>query len=141
MKECEYRWCLLINSIFSELFSDVRDFVNIVVEEIDRTVEDVCAYRNIAQAVKVEPEYEVGHASPSFETQMYRLAWNKWSDIPPQTVVYEYQTPRTLEWKDADVKPSPYTPDELPIRTVTEVDKITVIYKYDVVRGLRWSDP
>jgi hypothetical protein len=141
MKECEFRFYLLVDRIFGTLFDDVRDFVRTLCDEADKTIEDVCAYRNIRQAVKIEMVEELGKGEMSPEVEVYRLKWNKWVQIPNINVVYEYQSPRGLKWESADVEPKPVTPDVLRVQPLVEVDMPVVKYEYETVKGLRWGDP
>jgi hypothetical protein len=141
MKECEFRFYLLVDRVFGTLFDDVRDFVRTLCDEADKTVEDVCAYRNVRQAVKIEMVEELGKGEMSPETEVYRLKWNKWVQISNINVVYEYQSPHGLKWESADVEPVPVTPDELTVKPLVEVDMSVVKYEYETVKGLRWGDP
>lgn len=100
MKECEAHYAVLLKSIFGTIFADVNTFVQIICDEIDKTVEDVCAYRNVKQAVKIEVATELGAVESSPETEVYRLRYQKWFSIPDITRVYEYQRPSGLAWNE-----------------------------------------
>lgn len=100
MKECEAHYAVLFKSIFGTLFADVNTFVQIICDEVDKTVEDVCAYRNVKQAVKIEVATELGVVESSPETEIYRLRYQRWFSIPNITRVYEYQRPRGLAWSE-----------------------------------------
>jgi hypothetical protein len=100
MKECEACYAVLLKSIFGTLFADVNTFVQIICDEIDKTVEDVCAYRNVKQAVKIEVATELGAVESSPEEEVYRLRYQRWFSIPDITRVYEYQRPTGLAWSE-----------------------------------------
>lgn len=124
MKECEYRYNLLINSMFSTLFSDVRTFVQSLCDELDKTVEDVCAYRNIKQAVRIEEVTNVGEFESSPEMVMYRLRQQRWKDIDDVTIAFNDNKYRSIDW-ETDVKH----------------DKgVHVLEKATVVQRKRWAE-
>jgi len=53
LEAIEYRYMLLLRSIFDKLFNDVADFVMSLANMIENTVEDVCAYRNTSKTLTV----------------------------------------------------------------------------------------
>jgi hypothetical protein len=133
MKECEAHYAVLFKSIFGTLFADVNTFVQIICDEVDKTIEDVCAYRNVKQAVKIEVATDLGAVESSPETEVYHLRYQKWFSIPDITVVYEYQRPSGLPWSE-DLEHDkgillPEVATVLPRRRFVEVD-VPVIKPY-----------
>lgn len=100
LKSSEDAFNVLIYKIFSTVFADVVDFVSVVCSMVDKTVEDVCAYRNVKKAVAVKPVEGLGIEEFSSESDVFRLRWRKWQQVPPIKVVYEYQVPRALHWSE-----------------------------------------
>jgi len=66
LKENETRYMYLIRSIFDVLFTDMTEFVDTLSDELQTTLEDVSAYRNVSKTTHISPSEEVT-PYPQFE--------------------------------------------------------------------------
>ena len=67
LEAIETRYMMLIRSILDSLFNDVADLVTALANELDITIEDICAYRNTEKVVSISKE-EVTEVAPETYT-------------------------------------------------------------------------
>lgn len=103
MQDCESRYAAMIKDILGTMFADVESFVNGLCEELDYTVESVCAYRNVDKVVSIEIGSSIGVTSRHISAAVSRLRWHRWIDLGSANVISEYQTPSSLPWEDAEL--------------------------------------
>ena len=143
MDDCEYRYNVLIKKLLDGLFTDVREFAEAIIDEVNKTVEDVCAYRNVKQAVTVSCAESLGETESSPEVTIYRLRWRHWREIPAITIIYEYQRPSGLTWsEDLEHDKGISEPEEatvVPRRRFEEVDYNIVTYHTEPTPLTPWE--
>jgi len=138
--ECEYRYSMLIQSMFSTLFADVRSFVTAICDEASKTIEDVCAYRNLKPSVQISLADGIGDFEHSPETELYVSPRKAVSDCDQYTVVDACDTPKSLPW---ELLPDPVIVQDvtkLPVRTLVAQEEPTVVLDYTRLRDIPWSD-
>jgi len=141
LQKAQYKFCLIIRDIFGELFNDVYEFAQAVIDEVDKVIQDVCAYRNVKQAVHVEMTNMLGETEASPETEVYPLRWTRVKEVQPITIIYEYQRPHGLPWQDADPTREEISAYDVGVTGWEEVDYPEVKFTYDRVTELSWRDP
>jgi hypothetical protein len=140
VQDCEYRYSMLIQQLFSSLFSDVRTFVTSLCDELSKTIEDVCAYRNIKPSVDIEVMDTLGAFEHSPETEVYRSPRKAVADCIPITVVYDCNKPRGLTWDTAPIPEIESDVTTLPTIDISPVPLDIVVLAYDRLRDVPWSD-
>ena len=102
MTDNETKYSVLIKSIFGTLFTNVSGFAQAVVDMVDTSIQDVCAYRNVNKAVDVGLVTELGIQEPFLPTELEYLYWKDWEQVPTYTVKFHAQTPRGKLWESAE---------------------------------------
>lgn len=62
MQACLDQYALFVKNTLNTLFDDVVTLVNGICTEVNKVVENVCAYRNVQQAVTVEVSDKIGES-------------------------------------------------------------------------------
>jgi hypothetical protein len=140
MQDCEYRYSLLIKNIYSQLFSDVTMFARIIIDEVNKTVEDICAYRNVPQAVKIVQCTALGETESSPETEVSFLPYKSLKQISALTVMYECVRIRGIKWLDADVPEEAVKPAQLVSIAWTQKRRDIVVYPYSYIPDVSWIE-
>jgi hypothetical protein len=94
----EERYAFMLKDILNSLFVDVKSFVAELCDEADKIVEDICAYRNVSQSVKINMTDQLGVYEMSPETEVFRLRYQQWKPIGNYTVIDKTVKPRGLSW-------------------------------------------
>jgi len=130
----------VISHSIKTVVSEIVRYVSELAEELTKTIEDVCAYRNIPRVTELKRADSLGVYELSPELDVYRLPTRKWRDTPQYTVVMEYQVPAPKLWSYVPVGVyvgKPYT--ELPVRPLTEIEAPIVVYHYQTPSSKMWT--
>jgi len=130
----------VISRSIRSVISGIVKYVDELAEELTKTVEDVCAYRNIPRVTEMKRADSLGVYEMSPEVGVFRLPTRRWRDTSPYTVVMEYQMPSPKLWSYVPVGVyvgKPYT--EIPVRPLIEVEAPTVVYHYQTPTSKMWT--
>jgi hypothetical protein len=135
-------YALLLKTIFTEIFNDVNEFVNAICNEANKQVEDVCAYRNIEQAVKVVEATSLGEYESSPEVEVFSLRYQKWTVVESITRKFEGYSVKAVGWElDLSHDMGIVSPEiaKALARRKWEKQETTVVYAYVSVPLTAWS--
>ena len=130
----------VISRSIRTVVSEIVRYVNELAEELTKTIEDVCAYRNVQRVTELKRADSLGVYELSPEIDVYRLPTRRWRDTLPYTVVMEYQLPSPKLWNYVEVGVyvgKPYV--EVPSRPLVEVEAPVVVYHYQTPSSKMWT--
>jgi hypothetical protein len=140
MAECENRYALFFQGLFADIFNDVTDLVSALCDEVTKTIEDVCAYRNMKQSILIEPETALGSFEHSPETEVYRCPRHTVQFIQQYTVIKDSDAIRSVAWSEYVIEEGVEVATTLPIRSISVAESSTIVRKYTQLRDLAWTD-
>jgi len=129
LTDAEYRFCLLIRTVFDEVFVDVAEFVQQIISMCDNAVEDVCAYRNVKRAVDIKEHDPVTTVEAKPEIDITRLYNRRFAQVSESIIVTEYTYYSGVVWDSVEwvepvvVEVKPYTtvPKEKWVQVVPDI--------------------
>jgi hypothetical protein len=86
MTDSEYRFCITARQMFDEVFTDVVEFVRIIVQQCESTIKGVCAYRNYLPAVQFSEFGDTAVTTEQKEIGFSRLPLRRWGVTSPITI-------------------------------------------------------
>jgi hypothetical protein len=98
IQECEAHYAGMIKDIFSVIFNDVRIYTSYLCDEVDKAVENVCAYRNVTKPTVISTIESLGEFEKPELLSVYRTHYRKWADTDAITLIPETQSPHGMPW-------------------------------------------